>query len=243
MSDCNNGMCSQFKAIQARLDRVDDDLIAHYAGISQLVAGLAAHPLTAPGVALSLPTFNFSSAGHTLVKKLMGLVPGYDQFKALQNLEATSLVSGLAGKMESFASSMLHQVEQEIASAVNSRIDAVTAQVNAIGDQASAIANHASQILKVKDAKDAVNAAIAAGKTPEEIKALQDFQANVEASLTQAASQLNIANQVKDAADAAVNQATALVDEANKVKAATGGFVKSLTDIAGCKTPTSIVGK
>ena len=243
MSDCNNEMSSQFKAIQARLDRIDDDLIANYAGVSQLVAGLAANPLTAGSVAPSLKSYNFSAVGQTLVKKLMGMVPGYNQFKALQNLEATALVGGLAGKMTGFAQNMLSEIENQIAAAVIEQIDAVANVANAVAAQAGAIARHVDELAHLDVAKEAVRAAEAAGLPIGEINRLKAEQATAEASVAQAAQELDAANLAKAAADTAKIGADLAVETANKTKEATGGFIKNLTNIAGCKTPTGIIGQ
>jgi hypothetical protein len=157
MSNCSNSANSQLKAMQARLDRVDDDLIAHYAGISQLVAGLAANPLTSGSVAPSLKTFNFSSVGHTLLKKLVGLVPGYDQFKSLQHLDSAALVNNMASKAANEATAMVNTMASQVTAAA-------TAQANAIAAQATAAANLARGIAEgVSDAdRYALEAAVGA---------------------------------------------------------------------------------
>lgn len=149
MSNCSNSASSQLKAIQARLDRVDDDLIAHYAGISQLVAGLAANPLTSGSVAPSLKTFNFSSAGHTLLKKLMGLVPGYSQFKTLQHLDAASLVGGMASKAAGEATAMVSAMTDQVTAAATAHADALAGQAVAAANLARGIAEQVSQADRV----------------------------------------------------------------------------------------------
>lgn len=145
MSNCSNSANSQLKAMQARLDRIDDDLIAHYAGISQLVAGLAANPLTSGSVALSLKTFNFSSAGQSLLKKLMGLIPGYSQFKTLQHLDSAALINGMAGKVAGEATAMVSAMADQVTAAATAHADALAAKAVAAANLARGIAENVSQ--------------------------------------------------------------------------------------------------
>lgn len=145
MSNCANSANSQLKAMQARLDRIDDDLIAHYAGISELVAGLAANPLTSSSVASSLRTFNFSSAGQTLLKKLIGLIPGYSQFKTLQHLDSAAIINGMADKAAQEGTALVNNMASQVTAAATAHADALAAQAVAAANLARGIAQNVSQ--------------------------------------------------------------------------------------------------
>lgn len=129
MSDCSSGLSSQIKALHARLDRVDDDLIAHYAGISNLVRSLAANPFTAGSMAANLPFYNFS--GQTALKKLLALMPGVSAFRRLQHLESAALVSGLGARLEQSVSGMAQAAIQEAVHRAETLADAELALANA----------------------------------------------------------------------------------------------------------------
>jgi uncharacterized membrane-anchored protein YhcB (DUF1043 family) len=131
MSDCSGGVNGHFKTIQARLDRIDDDLIAHYAGISQLVAGLAANPLTAGAAATSLPIYNFSGLGQRALARLKGLIPGAEKFKQLQHLDAAALVSSMAGNFAKVAANMAVTAAEQISLAAQQKVDAELALAEA----------------------------------------------------------------------------------------------------------------
>lgn len=113
---------------------MDEDLGGMYAGVSQLVAGLAANPQTVGSVAASLATFNFSASGPKLLKKLIGLIPGYDTFKQLQYLEAAALVDGMGAALASQATGI-------IAAAANALLEAAEAHTNALAAYTQAIAD------------------------------------------------------------------------------------------------------
>ena len=201
MSNCSNAQSAQLKAMQARLDRIDDDLIAHYAGVSQLVAGLAANPLTSGSVALSLKTYNFNAAGQTLLKKLMGLIPGYDRFKSLQHLDAAALVDGMGSKLAGQATQMVSTMADQVTAAATAHVDAIAAQAVAAANLAQGIANGVQGADKVA----------------------------LELALS--------------TADQAVNVAASSLAGVNQLANQLGGFIQCLTDVAGCKTGSSVIGK
>jgi len=199
MSNCANSANSQLKMMQARLDRVDDDLIAHYAGISQLVAGLAANPLTSGSVAMSLKTFNFNSAGHTLLKKLVGLIPGVSQFKSLQHIDSAALIDGMAGKAAETATQVVSTMTDQLTQAVTAHADALAAQAVAAANLAKGIAENVSQADRI-----ALEAAVSA-------------------------------------ADGVVGAAAGALSGVNQIVNSLGGFLTCISDVAGCKTHSSVI--
>jgi hypothetical protein len=149
MSNCSSGANAQMKMIQARLDRIDDDLIAHYAGISELVAGLAANPVTAGTVVKSLRTYNFSGLGQRALKALTKLIPGYDSFKTLQHLDSSALVDGMADRAAKEASQAVDNMSGQVTAIVTQHADLVARRVEAAARLAQAVKDGVSQADRV----------------------------------------------------------------------------------------------
>jgi hypothetical protein len=185
MSNCESGANSQLKVLQARLDRVDDDLAAHYAGISTIVMGLASNPITASAVVKVAPIYNLTPIGQTLIKELKGMLPGADKFKSLQHVESASMIEGMASKLA--------------ASAANAAISAGEQRVAALESQAMAVA--------------ALAEALKSGKTELELAPFREEVAQ---------------------ANASVGQALAVIGMLES-------FMKTLSDIADCRTRTQIL--
>lgn len=223
----DNNLNTQLQAIHARLDRVDDDLIANYAGVSQLVAGLAANPVTSGSVAASLRTYNFSSVGQTMLKKLMGMVPGYNTFKSLQHLDAAGLLGNLTGSLAAQASAMAASVAGRLQSAVEE-------QVSALADQATALADQANALADQLDKAQALQNAIDSGADAAQIAVLQ-------AAKNQADNAVNAANNVLGQANALVLEKNSAVDQVNQASNAVNGFIDTLTGIASGKTVSAII--
>ena len=221
VSDLNG----QLKAIHARLDRIDDDLIAHYAGISQLVLSLAANPFTTGSAALSLKTYNFSSVGQKVLKSLLHLVPGYDQFKQLQHLDTAALVDGLEGKLDSQVGNIADTLKSQLETAAAEQVDAVRNQVTALATQASSLD-------AVTAANNALQAAISNGANSSVIATLTTNLASSQVTYN------NAVGAVNDITDQLVK-----VDQlSNSVKGITG-FLANLKNIAGGKTYSGIFKK
>lgn len=233
MSDCNNSANAQLKAMSARLDRIDDDLIATYAGISQLVAGLATNPIVAPHVALSLKTFNFSSVGQKLLKKLVTLVPGYNTFRQLQHLDAAALVSNMAGKLESTISGM-------VLNAAEQAVNVVSSTIHAQAELAQALANGVTgeALQPFQNAVDNANALLASA--PEQVQLLSKDKLAAQMALDQAIAQGVDGAALQPYLDAVANADQAISYQADADKAI-GGFLTTLNDISTCRTRSSII--
>lgn len=216
---------TQLKAIHARLDRIDDDLISHYAGISQLVTSLLANPFTSGSAALSFGTYNFSSAGQAALKKLMGLVPGYDTFKQLQHLDTAALVDALESSLENQVSGITQTLENQLNNAINEQVNAFQQQATALADQATAVTN-------ALDANTALNDAISSGANAATIATLTAAKATADQALINANGLVNnIAVQLTG------------VDKVNKSAQVVTGFLNTLTDITKGKTHSAIFHK
>ena len=132
MSDCDNDLNSQLKALHARLDRIDDDLIAHFAAQFLQAIAFLANPLTVAQGAIMTAQFASRSAFKALVKQL----PGYEELKMLQHLDSAALVGGLEATLVAQAESMIELAATKAAAAVDAEIEAARNYILAIEENA-----------------------------------------------------------------------------------------------------------
>ena len=221
----DNNLNTQLQNLHARLDRVDDDLVAHYAGISRLVIALAANPNTAASAAPSLISYNMSSAGQTLVRKMLHLIPGYDTFKKLQHLDAAALLNGVESNITSQIANLGATLTDAITSATNSLTDRLT-------EQATATLEKVAAVTAKTVADDALQFAITNNLGATEI-----------AARTQAVSDAAAVVTTKTGLETvAITAAGFALDDKNHIMKALGtidGFVSTIKDIAQGKTITA----
>jgi prefoldin subunit 5 len=143
---CSSELNRQIQGLQARLSQAENNITAHYKGISMLVAALAETPAAA-AAAVMAPFYSGFEAGFMLVQKLVdALDPA--AFKALMMEMALGLVDGMAAELEALIGSVV--------ASLNALIDGLNAAIAGLNGQIAAI-----------------NAAIAAGGlTPEQLAAL-----------------------------------------------------------------------
>ena len=134
MSDCDNDLNSQLKALHARLDRIDDDLIAHFAAQFLQAIAFLANPLTVAQGAIMTAQFASRSAFKALVKQL----PGYEELKMLQHLDSAALIEGLEATLVAQAESMIELAATKAAAAVDAEIEAARNYILAIEEGAIA---------------------------------------------------------------------------------------------------------
>ena len=132
MSDCDNDLNSQLKALHARLDRIDDDLVAHFAAQFLQAIAFLANPLTVAQGAIMTAQFASRSAFKALVKQL----PGYEELKMLQHLDSAALVGGLEATLVAQAESMIELAATKAAAAVDAEIEAARNYILAIEENA-----------------------------------------------------------------------------------------------------------
>lgn len=220
--NATSNLNAQLKTLHARLDRIDDDLIAHYAGISQLVLALSANPFTAASAALSLPTYNFSSIGQKMIKKLMHMIPGYDTFKQLQHLDTTALFDGIASKLESQVGGITAGIQAQFQAAVAD-------QIEAIRSQATTYANYTA-------AGDAATSAAAALQNAIDTGASQSVIDSLTTAKFEADNAFHQSNQaVNDMLDKIGG-----VDKLAKSIGSMGGVLNNMKDIAKGTTYSSV---
>ena len=241
MSNCDNSANSQLKALHARIERIDNDLIAHYAGISQLVAGLAAHPLTAPAVVTSLTTYNFSSVGQQLLSSLISLIPGVTQFKQLQHISAAQLVDGLAATLATTAENIAVSQAQDALNKLNSLNSILTTFNQALATATSLENQFNSLNATLSSANTALSNANASHASPSTLATLQKAVNDATSALSALAPSLQAARDALNTVTAAKTAAQSALNDANKVVSDINAFIQTLTDIASCSTHSSIM--
>lgn len=132
MSNCDNELNSQLKAIHARLDRVDTDLRSHFAAQYLQAISFLANPLTTAQGALMTAQFDSKAA----FDKLADQLPGAAAFKKLQHLDASALVDSLEANLASIAEGMVKQAVAQVESAIDAQIKAYRDYIVAIEEGA-----------------------------------------------------------------------------------------------------------
>ena len=128
---CKHELNGQLKGLQARITQLEDDINAHYVGISQLTLALAANPFTAASAAASALIYNLNPLGMKLLRSLLqALIP-----KELQKMMRMLTILS-AANIDDLAEGIADSAMAEVVGALNSSIDAITgtalAEMNAI---------------------------------------------------------------------------------------------------------------
>lgn len=237
----DNNLNTQLQALQARLDRIDDDLIANYAGVSELVTGLAANPITAGSVAKSLKTYNFSAQGQKLQKKLIGLIPGVDTYRSLQNLETAGMLDKLESRLSAQADQMAQTIADELEAAATAQVEALEAQANALVEEVSSIKVKDLADAALNDATQQLETAISEGASAEVIEGLESAVSSATEAAGEAGERLGAAIAAVITSNAAVAQAVAFIGSVEQAAAAVTGFLNTLGEIAEGKTDSAVV--
>jgi len=160
MSDCDNDLNSQLKAVHARLDRIDDDLVAHFAAQFLQAISFLANPLTAAQGAIMTAQFASRPAFKALVKQL----PGYEEFKMLQHIDSAALVSGLEATLIAQAESMVELAATKAEAAITAEIAANRNYILAIEENAieAVVAPLLVTLNEVTETLNKANAAVSA---------------------------------------------------------------------------------
>jgi hypothetical protein len=132
MSNCENELNSHLKAIHARLDRVDSDLRSHFAAQFLQSVSFLANPLTAAQGAVMAAQF----ASREAFNKLADQIPGVEEFKKLQHLDAAALVDSLETYLANTAVGMVDTAVQKLENAVDAKIAAYRNYILAVEENA-----------------------------------------------------------------------------------------------------------
>jgi hypothetical protein len=121
MSNCDNELNSQIKALHARLDRVDNHLLAHTAqSVTDAIAMIAQNAsvsLKARGV-LKLA----ESSAYSALIKLADSLPGVATFKQLMQLDSAALVGGLSEALASMSSNIVSTAVTQLEGSIDAQI-------------------------------------------------------------------------------------------------------------------------
>ena len=129
---CNSELNRQVQGLMARVSQCENNITAHYKGISMLVAALAETPAAA-AAAVMAPFYSGFEAGFALVQKLIEqLDPAV--FKQLMLEMALGLVDGMAAEMLGMINGVLDSLNAVIGS-INGAIEALNGQITAINEQ------------------------------------------------------------------------------------------------------------
>lgn len=221
-----NDLNAQLQAVHARLDRIDDDLIAHYAGISRIIIGMSKNKYVWKIGLRNLITYNMSSLGQTAVRKLLHLIPGYDLFKKLQHLDAAALVSSIESSIEDHIANIADTLTDAINTAITDHLDKIAEQLTATATKAAAdLAKNAADI--------ALATAIANNEGA-------DIIAQKQADVTTAITNVTNTTAALGKANTALTNATADLAQINKATGSLDGFMSILDNIAKGKTKSGI---
>ncbi|MCU0734521.1 MAG: hypothetical protein MUF20_03210 [Methylotetracoccus sp.] len=118
---CLKEMNKQLQGLQARVTQAENDIVAHYQGISALVAALADTPAAAAAAAVSA-FYNFEALGFKVLQALVNAIPILD-FKELQ----LELANGLIGFMQAQLVALTDRVLATLLGAVNTLLSVALA--------------------------------------------------------------------------------------------------------------------
>jgi hypothetical protein len=119
---CKCELNRQLKGLQARIKNAENDINAHYAGVSQLVLALAANPFTAASVAPSAIIYNLQPLGMKLLRQLLeSLIPA----ELLKMMEMLTMIN--AASIEAAAGDIVDAAAAQAVGMVNAGIDSLSA--------------------------------------------------------------------------------------------------------------------
>ena len=148
MANCTGECNKQLQGLAARLSHAEDNITNHFMGVSTLVAGLAANPLTIGSVTALLPTYNSLPSGMELLQLLKDALPDVDAI-TMKKL----MLSASEATMDTLAATM-DQVGAVMVSAATSAVSAAEGVVTSTADSLAAAIQAGNQT--------AINAAQAA---------------------------------------------------------------------------------
>jgi hypothetical protein len=121
---CKHELNSQLKGLQARITQAENDINAHYVGISQLALALAANPFTAASAAATAAIYNLNPMGMKILRALLNaLIP-----KELQKMmRMITMLS--AASIDDLAEGIADTAAAQVVGSINAAIDNITAEM------------------------------------------------------------------------------------------------------------------
>ena len=135
MANCKGECNKQLQGLAARLAHAEDKITNHFMGVSTLVAGLAANPLTIGSVTALLPTYNSLPSGMELLQLLKDALPDIDAItmKQLMLSASEAAMDTLAATMDQVGAAMVASASAAVSAAedvVTSTADALAAAIH-----------------------------------------------------------------------------------------------------------------
>jgi hypothetical protein len=121
---CKDELNSQLKGLQARITQAENDINAHYVGISQLALSLAANPFTAASAAATAAIYNLNPMGMKILRALLNaLIP-----KELQKMmRMITMLS--AASIDDLAEGIADAAAAQVVGSINAAIDSISAEL------------------------------------------------------------------------------------------------------------------
>lgn len=134
MANCKGECNKQLQGLAARLSHAEDNITNHFMGVSTLVAGLAANPLTIGSVTALLPTYNSLPSGMELLQLLKDALPDIDTItmKKLMLSASEAAMDTLAATMDEVGAAMIATAAAAVTAAegvVTSTADSLAAAI------------------------------------------------------------------------------------------------------------------
>lgn len=134
MANCKGECNKQLQGLAARLSHAEDNITNHFMGVSTLVAGLAANPLTIGSVTALLPTYNSLPSGMELLQLLKDALPDIDAItmKQLMLSASEAAMDTLAATMDEVGAAMIATATAAVSAAedvVTSTADSLAAAI------------------------------------------------------------------------------------------------------------------
>jgi len=134
MANCNGECNKQLQGLAARLSHAEDNITNHFMGVSTLVEGLLANPLTVGSAAPLSAIYNSLPSGMELVQLLKDALPDIDAItmKKLMLSASEALLDTLAATMDEVGAVMVASATAAVSAAeavVTSTADSLAAAI------------------------------------------------------------------------------------------------------------------
>ena len=151
---CQNELNSQLKALQARVTQTEDDIMAHYVGLSQLSTALAANPYTAGSAAMSALVYNFQPTGMKLMRSLLeAFIPSEikNTIRLMTLISANGIETALEGAVGKVINTFVDQQLDIFEDLEESLMNQLTGIINDIENIDNAVLNSVNNIAVLPD--------------------------------------------------------------------------------------------
>jgi len=260
---CRNELNNQLQGLQARIEQAENDINAHYVGISQLATSLAANPFTSASAVATAAIYNLQPVGMHILRSLLNAVIPKELQQTMRMLTMMSSV-----QIGDLAEGIVDTAAAQVVGAVNQGIDMITQTAlneistiqseldNLVPSLANGLANSFDQMalnndkrLKQSIAQDAYNAWYNASIAPvgeftaDAIKTLRVayLQAQQEVYMIDAGvfGTISKASHLLSGISPTIQDINNVLQQVNGI----GAFVLAQNDISTCKSAKLKIGQ